>query len=49
MQALEVAAVEKLQVHHPDPANTGHFPDHLSLPYPIGWWRPIVAGGAGTA
>ena len=32
VQALEVAAIEQLQIHHADLADAGYSPDHMGLP-----------------
>ncbi len=49
VQAREVAAVEQLQVQHPDLPDPGDFPDHLGS---FGWLpigNPIVAVCPGTS
>nr|WTB34746.1 hypothetical protein OG781_39415 [Streptomyces sp. NBC_00830] len=39
VQTLEVAAVQQLQVQHPDPADPGDFPDHMNLLRAFAWWE----------
>jgi len=49
VQTLEVATVQQLQVHHPDLADAGNFPDHVALPRQLPGGDLIIAGEAGTA